>query len=546
MNPSPCRHRRQPARAAAALHLRRVTGPIWRAWLVCLAGLVLPPAVLAAAPAGEPALPAAVAARFADPATVYDTPGLRAGRDRYTGNDELRAWLRELAARPQGPRLLAAGRSAAGEAIEALQFSRGPGRPTVLLIGQQHGDEPAAAEALLVVAEMLASSAWAAWLERIDVVVLPRANPDGAALGLRWGRHGQDINRDHLLLQTPEAQALALLLRSYRPGLVVDVHEYPVLPLWPAAFGAMQGHDLLLQLATVPNLPPALADAGERWFRQPLLQALAREGLRADWYHGHSGEPGDRQLVMGGVQPDLLRNAVGLRNAIGILLESRGVGIGRAHLQRRVHSHVVAIGSLLASAARQATALTALREQLDAEVAGAACHGDAVLAAALTPTRREMAMLDPVTGADRSVAVLWASALELRPLARRARPCGYWLGAESGEAARRLTALGVTVQRLDNDAVLQAEGWRETLQLPSPRPVSRAGVDDGLGTRLIQATTVPRLLWAPAGSWWVPLEQPLAHLVMAALEPDTPWSWYAQRLLPALDSAARVTALPSR
>ena len=98
---------------------------------------------------GVPQAADAVAARFPEPATVYDTPGLQPGRDRFTGNEELRQALHELAARPQGPRLLAAGRSADGTAIEALHFSRGPGRPTVLLVGQQHGDEPAGSEALL-------------------------------------------------------------------------------------------------------------------------------------------------------------------------------------------------------------------------------------------------------------------------------------------------------------------------------------------------------------------------------------------------------------
>ena len=120
-------------------------------------------AVLCIALAGAEGVPQAadaVAARFPEPATVYDTPGLQPGRDRFTGNEELRQALHELAARPQGPRLLAAGRSADGTAIEALHFSRGPGRPTVLLVGQQHGDEPAGAEALLAVARLLATPAW--------------------------------------------------------------------------------------------------------------------------------------------------------------------------------------------------------------------------------------------------------------------------------------------------------------------------------------------------------------------------------------------------
>jgi hypothetical protein len=92
--------------------------------------------------------------------------------------------------------------------------------------------------------------------------------------------------------------------------------------------------------------------------------------------------------------------------------------------------------------------------------------------------------------------------------------------------------------------VLPAEGWRELSRVSVVRPDARGGIDDGMGVRLVQVS--PEALWltATAGSWWVPMDQPLAHLAVAALEPDTPFSAYAQRLLPTLHSAARVLAVP--
>lgn len=488
----------------------------------------------------------AVAARFAAPAVRYDTPGLQSGRDSYTSNDELRAVLRELAARPLGPRLLAAGRSAGGEAIEALHYTRGPGRPAVLLVGQQHGDEPAGSEALLAVARLLSGAELAPLLDRIDVVVLPRANPDGAALATRRSLHGLDINRDHLLLRTPEARAQALLVRAYRPLVVVDAHEHDAIGRYQEKFNALPRHDLLLQYAMVANLPAELTRASDAWFRQPLLQALARAGLTAEWYHTNPATPGDLRLSMGGVQPDTARNVQGLKNAVSILLESRGIGIGRLHLERRVHSHVVAVRSILHSAAEHAGALQALRQQLDVQVAASACHGELVVLAAQTPTRRDMLMLDPVTGADKPVAVHWNSSLELRPLIQRPRPCGYWLAAEADEAVQRLQALGVTVQHLAEATELQAETWREVSRIEAARPDGPGAIDDGHGARLVLVATDAVRLPVPAGSWWVPLDQPLAQLVAAALEPDSPSSWYANRLLPALASAARIMAVPVR
>lgn len=42
-----------------------------------------------------------------------------------------------------------------------------------------------------------------ALLDKINVIVVPRANPDGAEAGTRNTANGVDMNRDHLLLQAP-------------------------------------------------------------------------------------------------------------------------------------------------------------------------------------------------------------------------------------------------------------------------------------------------------------------------------------------------------
>ena len=69
--------------------------------------------------------------------------------------------------------------------------------------------------------------------------------------------------------------------------------------------------------------------------------------------------------------------------------------------------------------------------------------------------------------------------------------------------------------------------------------------DDADSPRLVQVALDAAPLLAPAGSYYVPLDQPLANLAIAVLEPDSPSSWFAQRLLPDLASAARVLAPPA-
>jgi hypothetical protein len=513
------------------------------------------PAAAASRDAAAGPYGAAVAARFPDPAVTYRTPALQPGRSAFTSDAELQALMRGLArdggAASTTIKLVPLGSSQAGTALEALLFTRNAeaapsaleasGRPTVLLVAQQHGDEPAGSEALIVVAQELAGGSLSPLLERINVLLLARANPDGARDKRRLTASGIDANRDHLLLKSPEAQAQATLVRDYRPLVVVDLHEYPVAGGHFDKFGGVPRYDALLQYATTANLPEFVTRASEEWFRQPLVAALKAEGLSSEWYHTTSADPADKKVSMGGAQPETGRNAHGLKNAVSLLVETRGADLGRLHLKRRVHSHVTAVASILHSTAERAGDLMKLRQFVDQEVRAQACQGEAVVKAAPTPSEYVLTMLDPGTGADKPVTVAWDSSLQLRPQTVRLRPCGYWLSAGQTDAVLRLRGLGVTVQQLAEDGDVRGEAYRETGRdssasadhAPAEPPAIRVKVD-----------TVPALLDVKAGGYYVPLDQPLANLVFAALEPDATSSYFAHRVIGSLDAVARVMTPP--
>ncbi|HUP06240.1 MAG TPA: peptidase M14, partial [Caldimonas sp.] len=347
----------------------------------------------------------------------------------------------------------------------------------------------------------------------------------------------------HLLLRTPEARAQANLVREFAPVVVVDLHEYPVMGPYLEKFNAVQRFDALLQYATTPGVPPFVTRAAEEWFRQPVVTALRAAGLSSEWYYTTTAEVSDRKVSMGGTQPDTGRNVDGLTNAVSILVETRGAGIGALHLKRRVHTHVIATSTILDSAARRAGDLEKLREFVDREVAGEACQGEVVVEAGPTPSEKQLTMIDPATGADKPVTVAWDSALELRPITVRARPCGYWLSDREEDAVRRLRALGVRVVRLDQDGELRGEEYREIGRETVQRPDVRGPIDEGVVVRT-RVRVVPALLDVKAGSYYVPLDQPLANLAVAALEPDTQNSYYANGVIASASDEARVLARP--
>jgi Zinc carboxypeptidase len=535
--------------------------PVERA-VVVQSSPVTPPQVIATTPVEEPApYSAAVAARFPAPSPIYSTPGLQAGRTTFTTQAETHNWLRDQAAslsRSVGVRaaLLPVGTSQQGQPLEALVLTRGAGtdpaalqatgRPTVLLIGQQHGDEPASGEALLVIARELAQGLMQPVLERINVVIVPLANPDSAGRGEHASAGRQDMHRDHLLLNTPEAQALARLTNDYRPAVVVDAHEYAVVGPYQQKFGAVQKFDALLQYSSTANMPEFLTKADEEWYRRPLVAALKAQGLSAEWYHTTSTDPADKKVSMGSPRPDTSRNVNGLKNAVSLLVETRGAGIGRLHIQRRVHTHVTAITSVLGSTAQRASELGLLRPYIEKETSALACKGQATVEAATTPAQYDLVMLDAASGADKTVTVDWDSALALRTVKARVRPCGYWLSASSKTAVERLRMQGLQVLQVLEQSALLGDIYREISGLTGMRPPVRSSVADANAApgAKIEVALVRGVIDAPAGSYYIPLNQPLANLAIAALEPDTPSSYFANQLLDGVESAARVMTEP--
>jgi hypothetical protein len=83
-----------------------------------------------------------------------------------------------------------------------------------------------------------------------------------------------------------------------------------------------------------------------------MVAALKDQGLSSEWYYTTSTNRDDKSISMGGTQPDTGRNVHGLKNTVSLLVETRGVGIGRLHAQRRVHAQVVAMTSALRSASK--------------------------------------------------------------------------------------------------------------------------------------------------------------------------------------------------
>jgi hypothetical protein len=92
---------------------------------------------------------------------------------------------------------------------------------------------------------------------------------------------------------------------------------------------------------------------------------------------------------------------------------------------------------------------------------------------------------------------------------------------------------------------MRGEVYRETARELGVRSDVRGSIADSGGVLRVQVQTVPALLDVQPGGYYVPLDQPLANLVLAALEPDTQNSYLASRIVSSVDAEARVMARPT-
>lgn len=490
-------------------------------------------------PARVPAQAPAVAALYPEPRVTYTTPSFAPGRADFTSHGELMAFLTTATDGVAHAQLRTMGTSQQGRAIAAVVVARGGlditalrrnGRPSVLIIGQQHGNEPAGGEATLVIIERLARGDLVPVLDHINVVIVPRANPDGAEAFRRTTANGIDLNRDHVLARTPEARVLIGLMRELDPALVVDAHEYSVIGSWVRHFGGLARPDVLVQAATQANLTPAIALLQDGTFLPALRNAFDAQGLTHDWYSFADSREA-KVVHMGGLEPDLARNATGLRHAAGVLIETRGIGIGRINWKRRVFAQVTAMEAALKTAARNAIAVNVARDDSRRFDLVRDPARLLVVRARTSPERRDMVFVDPASGALRPVTVDWRSSLSILPEVTRPRPWGYVLPPSAVAAARRLVELGIAVDTLGAQATLKVERYRTV--------AIERGAGDTIHGRFELEKGEDTI---PAGSFLVTLDQRLATLAALLLEPDSAAGYVTNRLV-ALDVGDRVPIL---
>ena len=389
---------------------------------------------------------------------------------------------------------------------EAADLVNANGKTTVWYQSQIHPNEPAAGEgALVVVTDLVTDPETAALLDDINIVVVPRINPDGSYLFSRATYDGFDMNRDHMSLKAAELAQLHTAYRLFMAEVVVDTHEFTFYGAKTAGY-MNDSNDIETTPATSLNNNAAVTDFALDMCGYTFEQ-LKDAGLRVYHYGQTSNNPIGRAYF-------------GLYDCLSFLVETRGIGAGKTNFERRVFSQETAVLSYLTYAAEHSEEIKELvadaREETIAK--GATYDEDDVLvlyqtASGETQTDYEGTLIQynmdgTVHSSETDTMALYDTIVR-----GRTRPTAYVIPADLENIDKILYILdnqGAEYYRL-------SDGSRATLeQYYYVGPYEYNGRERGIEAGLRDAERVR----FSNGAYVIPMDQVAGNVIAMLMEPD--------------------------
>lgn len=435
---------------------------------------------------------------------------------------------------PQGRPMKALVASTSGVLDPASARQRG--LPVVLIQGGIHAGEIDGKDAgFLAMREILEGKAAKGALDKLLWVFVPVFNVDGHERFAAWNRPNQrgpvemgwrttaqnyNLNRDYVKGDAPEMRAMLALVEQWDPLAVVDLH---------VTDGAKFEHDVSIQVEPVHAGDAALRQVGRDW-RDGVIADLARQGsLPLSFYPSFVSYDDPSSGIEDGVAPP--RFSTGyfwLRNRLGMLVETHSWKEYpvRVRITRNTIVSVLERVAANGHAWRQA--------MLAADARGSSTRdASAPLAYTVTPRVRTIDFRgyeytrthSDVSGGlmtryDETRPQIWKMPVrdEIVPLLSVAPPAaGYLVPAEHAAlVSAQLSLHGLAFRRTGELAGADVEVFRADKATPSAQSV------EGHQPMVLAGAWTAERRNVPAGSLFVPIDQPRWRLVMSILEPQAP------------------------
>ena len=450
---------------------------------------------------------------FPDPAEVFDTPTLSLP-DGMADHARIISWLEGRAARDANMTLEKVPAPVSGGFLPLVRFSDGSQGPKlkVWFQGAIHGNEPASAEGLFALMDALHGDP--AILRQADVYILPIANMDGYLAGKRVSGSGYDLNRDQTKFADPVSVLLKNLFFRVSPDVAVDFHEYNPVRKELTERGLISYYDVLFLPTGHPAVPAPLRKAVLDHLVAPARSALDKAGYSYFNYFTINSEGAELALVMGARSPQSSSTSYSLSGAVSMLVEIRGIGLGRTALARRTDATRTVALAILQEISDRPDAFRKAVAKARKEV----LRGRTPVTAAFhsREVRRDVTFLD-TRSAERKVLPDMLVRDALQPVSDRVRPrpAAYVLEASQTRAIENLRTLGLELEILSEPCEMWVESYQVTDYSEDP------ALWEKIRRQTVRTHTFRQKVRFEAGSAIVRVRQPHGSYAVAVLEPET-------------------------
>ncbi|MCD8115557.1 MAG: M14 family metallocarboxypeptidase [Oscillospiraceae bacterium] len=390
---------------------------------------------------------------------------------------------------------------------EAAELVTANGKPTVWYQAQIHPNEPAAGEgALVIIDDFVNDEETAALLENVNVIVVPRINPDGSYLFTRVTYDGFDMNRDHMALKAEELAQLHTAYRLFMAEVVIDGHEF--------TFYGANADGYMRQADDVETTPATSLNDDEE------VTAL---GLEMAAYAFETAEDAGLRIYHYGTTTNnpIGRAYFGLYNCLSFLVETRGIGAGKTNFERRVYSQETVVMSYITYTAEHAdeiveTVAAAREETIEM---GKTYDEDELLALYQTASGDTLTDYEGTRvqyNMDGTVYSEETNALELQDtiVRSRTRPTAYVLPADLENIEEILYVIdnqGIEYYTLDPGTTVTLQQYYYV----GPYMIDEE-TERGIEADLYEATEVT----FENGAYVFPMDQVGANILAMLMEPD--------------------------
>ena len=421
---------------------------------------------------------------------------------------------------PEIVRLEMLGKTPKGVEIPILYFGEGQNskKLKIWMQGGIHGNEPAGSEGLfMLVNYLLETSEGALLLEKMDIAILPVANIDGYIAQKRTSADGFDLNRDQTKFSDPVSKIIKSAFIQWNPQAAFDFHEYTPLQKKGSneilSGGAAGYYDVLFLPSGNLNVPKSILDISTKLFQANAEKVLEANGYTHNFYYTANVLPNGVVLAKGGNNPRSSSTNYALSNAISLLVEIRGIGLGRTSFARRTYCSFLVAKSLLETASANSSKVQKSVKNAIAQTMKR--WNDVVVTADETmvnyPVKFIALQKNEVVSLDMKVK---DALLPIATLTRK-RPSAYLLSPDCKREVELLHILGIKVDVTDKPITLPVEGYTVTSLIKDSVKW------EGVYPVTVQTKLTPLEKTFAKGSFVVKLDQKNANYAVILLEPES-------------------------